>query len=93
MNPKAMNDLFILKIMVAKELQKVGSISVNEFSNLIAKIMHYADVVGYLDDVSNYMIYFLDIININGDKVTLSEDGIRYLRTFEILANGAPKLP
>jgi len=93
MDPKAVNNLFILKIMVAKELQKAGSVSINEFPNLIAKIIHYADIVGYLDDVSNYMIYLLDIININGDKVTLSEDGIRYLRTFEILANGVSKLP
>jgi|GEM_PF-960816 hypothetical protein len=85
--------LFILKAMIAKELQRTGDINVMEFPNLIAKVMQYTHAVNYPNNANNYMIYLLDIIAIDGDKVTLSEDGIRYLRAFEILINDITKLP
>ncbi|GGI72584.1 hypothetical protein GCM10007112_06740 [Vulcanisaeta souniana JCM 11219] len=80
----------VLKMMVARELHRLGYVNTRDFPSLLTKISQYMDNSSNSIEPSD-MIYLLDIIMVNGDKMTLSDEGIHYLRMLEILTNDASK--
>ncbi len=83
-------DTLILKLVVVRELNRLGNISVNEFPSLISKITQHLNSMGYSIS-SDDIIHLLDVISISNGKVTLSSEGLHYLRTIEILTNNITK--
>ncbi|WP_054857611.1 hypothetical protein [Vulcanisaeta sp. JCM 16159] len=92
MMPREIPNPLILKLMVIKELHKLGDISINEFPEFISKITQHLNNMGHsinLDDV----IYLLDVIKISNGRVSLSNEGLHYLRAIEILTNNVTETP
>lgn len=91
MNSRKIPDPLILKLVVIKELNRLGGgISINEFPSLISKITQHLNSMGYSISPGD-VIHLLDVISISNGKVTLSSEGLHYLRTIEILANNITK--
>ncbi|ADN51116.1 hypothetical protein Vdis_1742 [Vulcanisaeta distributa DSM 14429] len=90
MNSRKISDPLILKLVVIKELNRLGGVSINEFPSLISKITQHLNSMGYSISPGD-VIHLLDVISISNDKVTLSNEGLHYLRTIEILANNITK--
>ena len=80
----------ILKLMVIKELHKLGYISVHEFPDLISKITQHLNSMGYSINPGD-VINLLDVVRISNGKVTLSNEGIHYLQAIEVLTNNVTK--
>ncbi|MCG2880946.1 MAG: hypothetical protein L7G96_06465 [Vulcanisaeta sp.] len=79
-----MNNLFLLKLRVAMELRRRGAISVGEFEELVSEeIRKFCP--NLQGDLGGYLFYFLDIIDINGEKVVLSRDGEHYVEAVRAL--------
>ncbi len=90
MTSRGVFSLMVLKMAVARELHRLGYVSTRDFPSLLIKIAQY------LSDFSNPIepsdvIYLLDIITVNGDRITLSNEGIHYLRMLEMLTNDTSK--
>jgi len=79
-----MNNLLSLKLEVAMELKRRGVISVDEFERLVAEELRKV-CPKHQGDLGGYLFYFLDIIDINGEKVILSKDGEHYVEVIEKL--------
>jgi hypothetical protein len=79
-----MNNLLLLKLGVIMELKRRGAVTVDEFRRLVIEEFRKVcpDIQG---DLGSYLFYFLDIIDINGDKVVLSRDGEHYVEVIEKL--------
>ena len=77
------NYLLLLKLEVAMELKRRGVISVGEFERLVAEEVR--KVCPNQQNLGGYLFYFLDIIDINGEKVVLSKDGEHYVEVIEKL--------
>ncbi|GAB6946399.1 hypothetical protein JCM16161A_05290 [Vulcanisaeta sp. JCM 16161] len=92
MNPREIPDPLIFKLMVVKELNKLGNVSINEFPDLLSKITQHLNSMGYSINPSD-VIHLLDVIRISNGKVALSNEGLHYLRTIEILTNNIAKTP
>jgi hypothetical protein len=87
MNPMEtciMGNLLLLKLEVAMELKRRGVISVGEFGKLLTEEVRKV-CPNYQGDLGSYLFYFLDIIDINGEKVVLSKDGEYYVEVIEKL--------
>ena len=79
-----MNNLLFLKLRVVMELRRRGAISVGEFEELVSEeIRKFCP--NHQGDLRGYLFYFLDIIDINGEKVVLSKDGEHYVEVIEKL--------
>ena len=79
-----MNNLLFLKLRVVMELRRRGAISVGEFEELVSEeIRKFCP--NLQGDLRGYLFYFLDIIDINGEKVALSKDGEHYVEVIEKL--------
>jgi hypothetical protein len=79
-----MNNLLFLKLEVAMELKRRGVISVDEFEELVTKELRKF-CPNHQGNLGSYLFYFLDIIDINGEKVVLSKDGEHYVEVIEKL--------
>jgi len=79
-----MNNLLLLKLEVAMELKRRGVVSINEFERLIAEEIQKV-CSNHQGDVRNYMLYFLDIIDIRDGKAVLSRDGKHYIEVIKAL--------
>jgi hypothetical protein len=77
------NYLFLLKLEVAMKLKRRGVISVGEFEKLLTEEVR--KVCPNQQNLGGYLVYFLDIIDINGEKVVLSRDGEHYVEVIEKL--------
>jgi hypothetical protein len=78
-----MNNLLLLKLETAMELKRRGAISVGEFEKLVTE--EFRRVCPNQQNLGGYLVYFLDIIDINGEKVVLSRDGEHYVEVIEKL--------
>jgi len=78
-----MNNLLLLKLEVAMELKRRGFVTVDEFERLVAEEVR--KVCPNQQNLGGYLVYFLDIIDINGEKVVLSRDGEHYVEVIEKL--------
>jgi hypothetical protein len=78
------NYLFLLKLEVAMELKRRGVVSVGEFEKLLTEEVRKV-CPNHQGDIGNYLFYFLDIIDVNGEKVVLSRDGEHYVEVIEKL--------
>lgn len=79
-----MNNLLLLKLDVAMELKRRGTVSVEEFERLVTEGVRKV-CPNHQGDLGGYLVYFLDIINIDGEKVVLSKDGEHYVEVIEKL--------
>ena len=79
-----MDNLLLLKLEVAMELRRRGVISVGEFEELLTEDVRKV-CPKHQGDLGGYLFYFLDIIDINGEKVILSKDGEHYVEVIEKL--------
>ncbi len=77
------NNLFLLKLEVAMELKRRGFVTVDEFEKLLTEEVR--KVCPNQQNLGGYLVYFLDIIDINGEKVVLSRDGEHYVEVIEKL--------
>jgi hypothetical protein len=77
------NYLFLLKLEVAMKLKRRGVISVGEFEKLLTEEVR--KVCPNQQNLGGYLVYFLDIIDINGEKVVLSRDGEHYVEAIRAL--------
>ncbi len=77
------NNLFLLKLEVAMELRRRGFVTVDEFEKLLTEEVR--KVCPNQQNLGGYLVYFLDIIDINGEKVVLSRDGEHYVEVIEKL--------
>jgi hypothetical protein len=78
------NYLFLLKLEVAMELKRRGTVSVDEFEKLLTEEVRKF-CPNHQGDLGSYLFYFLDIIDINGEKIVLSRDGEHYVEVIEKL--------
>ncbi len=78
------NYLFLLKLEVAMKLKRRGVVSVGEFEKLLTEEVRKV-CPNHQGDIGNYLFYFLDIIDINGEKVVLSKDGEHYVEAIRAL--------
>jgi len=78
------NYLFLLKLEVAMELKRRGVISVDEFERLVTEEVRKV-CPNHQGDLGSYLFYFLDVVDINGEKVVLSRDGEHYVEVIEKL--------
>jgi len=78
------NYLFLLKLRVVMELRRRGVVTVGEFEKLLTEEVRKVcpDTQG---DLGSYLFYFLDIIDINGEKVVLSRDGEHYVEAIRAI--------
>ncbi len=65
------------------KLKRHGVISVGEFEKLLTEEVR--KVCPNQQNLGGYLVYFLDIIDINGEKVVLSRDGEHYVEVIEKL--------
>jgi hypothetical protein len=79
-----MNNLLLLKLEVAMEVKRRGVISVGEFERLVTEEVRKV-CPNHQGDLESYLFYFLDIIDINGEKIVLSKDGEHYIEVIEKL--------
>ena len=79
-----MNNLLLLKLGVAMELKRRGVISVDEFERLVAEEVRKV-CPNHQGNARDYLFYFLDVVDINGEKVVLSKDGERCVEVVEKL--------
>ena len=92
MSSREIPDSLIFKLMVVKELRKLGCVNVHEFPDLVSKIAQHLNSMGY--SISpNDIIHLLDVIRISNGKITLSSEGLYYLQAIEILTNNITKTP
>ena len=87
MNPMEVcttNNLLYVKLGIIMELKKRGAVSVDEFERLVAEEFRKVcpDTQG---EIESYLFYFLDVVDINGEKVVLSRDGEHYVEVIERL--------
>ncbi len=66
------------------KLKRRGVVSVGEFEKLLTEEVRKV-CPNHQGDIGNYLFYFLDIIDINGEKVILSRDGEHYVEVIEKL--------
>ncbi len=92
MGPREIPGSLILKLMVIKELHRLGHVSIDEFPDLISKITQHLSSIGYSITPGD-LIHLLDVISVDGGKVALSSEGLHYLRTIEVLTNHVAKSP
>jgi hypothetical protein len=78
------NYLLFLKLRVVMELRKREVVSVDEFEKLLTEELRKV-CPKHQGDLGSYLFYFLDIIDINGEKVILSKDGEYYVEVIEKL--------
>ena len=78
-----MNNLLLLKLEVAMELKRRGVVTVDEFERLVTEEVR--KVCPNQQNLGSYLFYFLDIIDINGEKVVLSRDGEHYVEAIRAL--------
>ena len=78
------NNLLFLKLEVAMELKRHGSVSVGEFEKLLTEELRKV-CPNHQDNARDYLFYFLDIIDINGEKVVLSRDGEHYVEAIRAI--------
>ena len=79
-----MKNLFLLKLRVVMELRRREVVSVDEFEELLTEEVRKF-CPNHQGDLRGYLFYFLDIIDINGEKVVLSKDGEHYVEVIEKL--------
>jgi len=79
-----MDNLMLLKLEVAMELKRRGVISVDEFERLVTEEVRKV-CPNHQGDLGSYLFYFLDVVDINGEKVVLSRDGEHYVEVIEKL--------
>jgi len=79
-----MGNLLFLKLRVVMELKRRGVISVGEFEKLLTEELRKI-CPNHQGDLGSYLFYFLDIIDINGEKVVLSRDGEHYVEAIRVL--------
>ena len=79
-----MNSLLLLKLEVAMELKRRGVVTVSEFEKLLTEEVRKV-CPNHQGDLGNYLFYFLDVVDINGEKVVLSKDGEHYVEVIEKL--------
>ena len=92
MSPREVPDSLIFKLMVVRELHRLGHVSINEFPGLVSRVAQYLNSMGYSANPSD-VIHLLDVISIDGGKVSLNSEGIHYLRILEVLTNYIAKSP
>ena len=78
------NYLLFLKLRVVMELRRREVVSVDEFEELLTEEVRKV-CPNHQGDLGSYLFYFLDIIDINGEKVVLSKDGEYYVEVIEKL--------
>ena len=78
------NYLFLLKLRVVMVLRRRDFVTVDEFGKLLTEELRKVclDTQG---DLGSYLFYFLDIIDINGEKVALSRDGEHYVEAIRAI--------
>jgi len=81
-----MDNLMLLKLEVAMELKRRGVISVDEFERLVTEEVRKV-CPNHQGDLGSYLFYFLDVVDINGEKVVLSRDGEHYVEVIRTLQN------
>ena len=79
-----MNNLLFLKLEVAMKLKRRGFVPVGEFEELVSEEVRKV-CPNLQGDLRDYLFYFLDIIDLNGEKVVLSRDGEHYVEVIEKL--------
>jgi hypothetical protein len=79
-----MNNLLLLKLEVAMELKRRGVISVDEFERLVTEEVRKV-CPNHQGDLESYLFYFLDVVDINDEKVVLSRDGEHYVEAIRVL--------
>ena len=79
-----MDNLMLLKLEVAMELKRRGVISVDEFERLVTEEVRKV-CPNHQGNARDYLFYFLDVVDINGEKVVLSKDGEHYVEVIEKL--------
>ena len=77
-------NLLLLKLEVAMELKRRGVISVDEFERLVTEEVRKV-CPNHQGNLGSYLFYFLDVVDINGEKVVLSRDGEHYVEVIEKL--------
>ena len=82
--PCITNNLLLLKLGVIMKLKRRGSVSVDEFERLVAEEVRKV-CPNHQGDLGSYLFYFLDVVDINGEKVVLSRDGEHYVEVIEKL--------
>ena len=79
-----MGNLLFLKLRVVMELKRRGVVTVGEFEKLLTEELRKV-CPKHQGDLGSYLFYFLDIIDINGEKVVLSRDGEHYVKAIRAL--------
>ena len=77
-------NLLFLKLRVVMELRRRDFVTVDEFEKLLTEEVRKV-CPNHQGDLGSYLFYFLDIIDINGEKVILSRDGEHYVEVIEKL--------
>ena len=84
------NAIIIYKIALLTELEKQGSIDERDFPKLLSELKQRLGKMGHqINDNDN--IHILDVIEIRNGKITLNEDGLKYLKIIKTLLNDTPK--
>ncbi len=84
------NAIIIYKIALLTELEKRGSIDEKDFPKLLSELKQRLSKMGHqINDNDN--IHILDVIEIRNGKITLNEDGLKYLKIIKTLLNDTPK--
>lgn len=76
--------IILLKVAVARELyERNGEMTKGEFDNIVNRMMNELRSRGF-DISNNDVIHILDIVDLRGHSVVLSQDGVKYLEMFKI---------
>ncbi len=67
-------------------LKRRGVISVGEFEKLLTEEVRKV-CPNHQGNARDYLFYFLDVVDINGEKVVLSKDGEHYIEVIRTLQN------
>lgn len=76
----------LFKAMVARELLNHGPMNMQEFNDTINKVINTLRLSGYdIDD--DTIVQVVNLISVRNGKITLSNDGLKYLEAFNLIPN------
>lgn len=81
----------LLKAIVARELLKHGPMDMQEFNNTIKETIHMLRLNGY-DINDDAIIQVINLFSVKNGKVVLSDEGLRYLETLNLIPNQLTQL-
>jgi hypothetical protein len=76
------------KIALLKELERLGSIDEKDLPKLLSELKQRLGI----DPAEDNLLHTLDVIEVRGGEITLSEDGIKYLKIIKTLHNNSLKM-